>query len=87
MHWLGWVVLAAVAYSGFILVMAWYESGRVLKRAKEERRTHRRTWPHPPDTNSPEVRKARGAMVIDLPEIDLEAHERDLESRSGCGTS
>lgn len=34
------------------------------------------------DTNSHAVRKARGAMVRD---VDLEAHERDLERRSGCG--
>ena len=36
----------------------------------------------PADTNSHAVRKARGAMV---PDADLEAHERDLERRSGCG--
>lgn len=45
MHWLGWVVLAAVAYSVLILLGAWIESSRAYEKAAEERRTHRRTWP------------------------------------------
>lgn len=44
MHWLGWILLGAVAYSVLILLGAWIESNRVYKKMAEERRTHRRTW-------------------------------------------
>lgn len=47
MHWLGWVLLAALAYSILILLGAWIESGRAYKKAEQERRTHRRTWEKP----------------------------------------
>lgn len=45
-HWLGWVLLAAVSFSLGILYGAYREYRRMWMKPKEQRRTHRRTWGH-----------------------------------------